>query len=156
MPNDVMAALHRFGLERDRLRTALARRLGLAVADLDALEHLELAGPLSQRDMAERLLLSSGAVTFLVDRLEQAGLVRRRPHPTDRRATLVALSAETELPEVPELAQYHEAIRRAAADLSAAGRAAVAGFLTTVTARAAGATAALRQDMPARPRAQST
>ena len=87
---DVASALHRFGLERDRLRTAQARRLGIAVADLDALEHLELAGPLTQRELAMRLLLSSGAVTFLVDRLEQAGLVRRQPHPTDRRTTLVS------------------------------------------------------------------
>jgi DNA-binding MarR family transcriptional regulator len=80
------------------LRTALARRLGVPAADLDALVHLERAGPLTQRDLAERLLLSSGAVTFLVDRLEQAGLVQRQPHPTDRRATLVALAPGAELP----------------------------------------------------------
>jgi DNA-binding MarR family transcriptional regulator len=141
---DVIAALHRFGLERDRLRTALARRLGIAVADLDALEHLELAGPLSQRELAERLLLSSGAVTFLVDRLEQAGLVGRQPHPTDRRTT--------ELPVVPELEQYHQASRRAASQLSAAGRAAVTGFLSAVTADAAQATTELQRRARARSR----
>jgi DNA-binding MarR family transcriptional regulator len=149
---DVIAALHRFGLERDRLRTALARRLGIAVADLDALEHLELAGPLSQRELAERLLLSSGAVTFLVDRLEQAGLVGRQPHPTDRRTTLVGLRPGAELPEVPELEQYHQASRRAASQLSAAGRAAVTGFLSAVTADAAQATTELQRRARARSR----
>ena len=142
---EVVAALHRFGLERDRLRTALARRLGIPVADLDALEHLELAGPLPQRDLAARLLLSSGAVTFLVDRLEDAGLVQRQPHPTDRRATLVALADGAELPEVPELDRYHEAIGREAARLSATGRTAIAGFLVAVTTHAADATAELQQ-----------
>ena len=142
---EVVTALHRFGLERDRLRTALARRLGVALADLDALEHLELAGQLSQRDLAERLLLSSGAVTFLVDRLEQAGLVRRQPHPTDRRTTLVALAPGAELPKVPELDRYHQATQLEAARLSAAGRTSLAGFLSAMTGHAAEATAALRQ-----------
>src|SRR3954463_7949444 len=108
-PEEVVTALHRFGLERDRLRTALARRLAVAVADLDALEHLELAGALSQRDLAERLLLTSGAVTQLVDRLERMHLVTRRPHPTDRRITLVELAPHAELPDVPELTRYPQA-----------------------------------------------
>src|SRR3954466_6094161 len=98
---EVVTALHRFGLERDRLRTALSRRLGVAVADLDALEHLELAGALSQRELAERLLLTSGAVTQLVDRLERMRLVTRRPHPTDRRITLGEPAHHTELPHPP-------------------------------------------------------
>src|SRR4051794_17976254 len=139
-PEEVVTALHRFGLERDRLRTALARRLAVAVADLDALEHLELAGALSQRDLAERLLLTSGAVTQLVARLERMHLVTRRPHPTDRRVTLVALAPDAELPDVPELSRYHEAARSAAGDLPAAGRAHVARFLADVTNSAAAAT----------------
>jgi hypothetical protein len=149
--DETVAALHRFGLERDRLRTALARQLGIPVADLDALEHLERAGPLPQRDLALRLLLSSGAVTFLVDRLERAGLVQRQPHPTDRRATLVALARGAELPDVPELDHYHEAIRREAAQLSVAGRTVVVGFLSAVTAHAADATAAMQQRKVRRP-----
>lgn len=150
--DEVVAALHRFGLERDRLRTALARRLAIAVADLDAIEHLELAGPMSQRDLAERLLLSSGAVTFLVDRIEHAGLVHRRPHPTDRRATLVTLNPGTDLPDVPELDQYHQATRSAASQLSAACRTAVTHFLSAVTAQAADATTELQRRTPVRPR----
>src|SRR3954453_4518456 len=121
-PEEVVTALHRFGLERDRLRTALARRLAVAAADLDALAHLELGGALSQRGLAERLLLTSGAVTQLVDRLERMRFVTRRPHPTHRPPTPVELAPGPELPDVPELGQYHEAPRRAAAGLAAAGR----------------------------------
>jgi DNA-binding MarR family transcriptional regulator len=160
-PEAVVTALHRFGLERDRLRTALSRRLGVAVADLDALEHLELAGALSQRELTERLLLTSGAVTQLVDRLERMRLVTRRPHPTDRRITLVELAPDAELPDVPELSRYHEAARGAAGELSAAGRAQVARFLADVTNSAAAATEQLppiphaRQDTRRVPRVAS-
>src|SRR2546423_13601021 len=114
-PAEVVTALHRFGLERDRLRTALSRRLGVAVADLDALEHLELAGALSQRELAERLLLTSGAVTQLVDRLERMRLVSRRAHPSDRRITLVELAPDAGLPAAPAPAPYHDPAPRAAA-----------------------------------------
>jgi hypothetical protein len=152
VPADVVAALHRFGLERDRLRTALCRVLDLAVTDLDALEHLELAGPLPQRDLAERLLLTSGAVTILVDRLEAAGLVVRQPHATDRRVTLVHLVPEAQLPDLPDFQRYHTTVREAASQLSGAARASITRFLTEVTDSAALATGQLTSAAPARRR----
>ena len=45
------------------------------------------------RDLGEQLGVSPRNMTALVDALEDAELVVRRPHPTDRRATLVELSA---------------------------------------------------------------
>src|SRR4051812_20299338 len=101
-PAEVLAALHRFGLERDRFRAALVRELGTPLADLDALEHLEIAGGLTQRELGERLLLTSGGVTVLVDRLERAGLVRRGRHPSDRRMTVVEIVPDPPIREVPE------------------------------------------------------
>src|SRR3974377_2083604 len=88
------ASLQRFGLERDRMRAALARHARISHTDLDALEHLEADGPLTQRDLGDRLCLTSGAVTMLVDRLEHAGWVNRRPHPTHPRYTLLDLSPQ--------------------------------------------------------------
>ena len=149
-PAVVVAALHRYGLERDRLRTALARVLEIPIADLDALEHLELAGPLSQRELAERLLLTSGAVTVLVDRLQSAGLVTREPHPTDRRVSLVHLVADAQLPDMPELQRHHAAIRNAASRLAADARGSATTFLTDVTDSAALATERLRSAAPTR------
>ena len=89
---DLAGSLQRFGLQRDRMRAALARHAGISATDLDALEHLEADGPLTQRDLGQRLSLTSGAVTMLVDRLERAGWVHRRPHPGDRRYVLIELS----------------------------------------------------------------
>ena len=44
------------------------------------------------RTMGERLQLHPTSVTNIVDRLQADGLVRRMPHPTDRRATLVEIT----------------------------------------------------------------
>ena len=91
-PRELTASLQWFGLARDQMRSALASNAGISTTDLDALEHLEAGGPLTQRQLGDRLRLTSGAITMLVDRLEQAGWVRRRPHPGDRRSVLVELS----------------------------------------------------------------
>jgi MarR family len=144
-PADVVAALHRFGLERDRFRSALTRALGLPMTDLDALEHLELAGSMTQRELGDRLLLTSGAVTMLVDRLERAGLVIRESHPTDRRVTVVRLLPNPPLPSVPELDDYHATGQRAATSLSADTRRQVVAWLTEVTHKAATETRSLEQ-----------
>lgn len=49
-------------------------------------------GPMTQRNLSEALRCTPRNVTGLVDALEAAGLVARNPHPSDRRATLVALT----------------------------------------------------------------
>ena len=142
-PLEVATALHRFGLQRDRLRSALSRSSGLALADLDALEHLEADGALTQRELGDRLLLTSGAVTMLVDRLERSGLVTRRRHPDDRRAVLVALSDQAPASEPEPLADYHAAVAAAAGGLSPEHRDAVRAFLDQVAEHAAQAVGGL-------------
>jgi len=135
--DEVRARLHRFGLERDRLRATLARALDVAPRELDALEHLEADGPLTQQELGRRLVLTSGGVTVLVDRLERAGLVERTPHPSDRRALLVRTAARADERIPPPLARYHEEIAEAACALSTSSRSELAGFLEAVTAAAA-------------------
>ena len=45
-------------------------------------------------ELSERMMVSNGNVTGLVDRLVEQGLISRRPSPKDRRAQLVSLTAE--------------------------------------------------------------
>lgn len=66
----------------------------LSPAEFGVLEALEHGGPMRLCDLRARLLVSSGGMTFLVDRLEERGLVERRPDPDDRRARLVHLTGE--------------------------------------------------------------
>jgi DNA-binding MarR family transcriptional regulator len=144
-PKELTGSLQRFGLERDRMRAALARHAHISATELDALEHLEADGPLTQRDLGDRLSLTSGAVTMLVDRLEQAGWAHRRKHPTDRRYLLVEL-APAALDAVPEgLAKYHDAISDLARGVPEQHRAAVASFLSDAADAAAAASAEMHR-----------
>jgi DNA-binding MarR family transcriptional regulator len=52
------------------------------------------AGSLPMGKMGERLMIHPTSVTNIVDRLEAQGLVRRLPHDTDRRTTLVEITDE--------------------------------------------------------------
>src|SRR3954466_10190234 len=103
--DDVLADLHAFGLARDRFRSAMVTALGIGLSDIDALEYLERLGPMTQRDLGSHLSLTSGGVTVLVDRLVKHGLVRRVPHATDRRASVIELASTAALPDVPEIDQ---------------------------------------------------
>ena len=67
----------------------MAADTGLTLSEMVACEHLRLDGPLTPREVGERVRLSSGAVTSLLDRLERRGFVARSPHPNDRRSVLV-------------------------------------------------------------------
>jgi DNA-binding MarR family transcriptional regulator len=135
-PENLAGSLQHFGLARDRMRAALAKKAGVRGADLDALEYLEADGPLTQRDLGVRLSLTSGAITMLVDRLEQAGWVSRQPHPTDRRYTLLELSPKAAHESAPELDRYHHAIVALVQAVPARHRSIIAGFLNEAAAAA--------------------
>jgi DNA-binding MarR family transcriptional regulator len=66
---------------------------GLTFLRLRLIERLNEQGPAMMRTLANELRLTPRHMTALVDALEQEHLVARRPHPTDRRATVVELTA---------------------------------------------------------------
>jgi DNA-binding MarR family transcriptional regulator len=64
----------------------------LTVARTHLLWELHRLGPSTQQTLASALKVSPRNVTGLVDALEAGSFVTRRPHPSDRRATLVTLT----------------------------------------------------------------
>jgi DNA-binding MarR family transcriptional regulator len=78
-------------LDFDR-KVAVSEALGLSFARVRALRRLADA-PQSMRALAELLVADPPYVTLIVDDLEELGLVKRKPHPEDRRAKLVQLTA---------------------------------------------------------------
>src|SRR5438128_2344827 len=81
---------------RDRVGPLFAR-FGLQPGEFDALATLRRSGApfaLTPTALYEAAMMSSGGMTSRIDRLEKAGLVERLTHPTDRRGTLVALTAK--------------------------------------------------------------
>ncbi|MET8801626.1 MarR family transcriptional regulator [Streptomyces sp. NPDC004546] len=83
---DHLIAAHLIGQQE------LARRLGLNVTDLTCFAFVLEAGDdlLTAGDLAARAHVTTGAVTGILNRLERAGYVTRRPDPTDRRRVRVA------------------------------------------------------------------
>ena len=64
----------------------------LTPAEFAILEVLFHKGPLLLGEVQQRILVSSGGITYLVDRLEKRGLVERRRCETDKRARYAALT----------------------------------------------------------------
>ena len=65
---------------------------GLSIAEFGILELIHHKGPQLLGDIQRRILVSSGGITFLVDRLEGKGLVAREACPNDRRARYAVLT----------------------------------------------------------------
>ncbi|MBD0292480.1 MAG: MarR family transcriptional regulator [Jiangellaceae bacterium] len=65
---------------------------GLTTSRAHLLWELRQRGPSTQSALADALKVSPRNVTGLVDALVEGGFVTREPHPTDRRAVLVALT----------------------------------------------------------------
>jgi MarR family transcriptional regulator, organic hydroperoxide resistance regulator len=103
-----IADLMRAGRENSRLsmvfRYAIAERLGLTVSDLECLDFLADVGSATAGQVAERTNLTTGAVTSMLRRLQQAGWVTAERDPADRRRVIVTVRPE----RVAELERPYE------------------------------------------------
>jgi DNA-binding MarR family transcriptional regulator len=79
----------------DRLAIWLRRQAPatLSSSTITALDRLQIEGPLRVSELAAREAMTQPGVTLLVNRLAEAGYAERVPDPTDRRATLVRITA---------------------------------------------------------------
>jgi DNA-binding MarR family transcriptional regulator len=68
---------------------AAAARAGMTISDLQVLELLESAGPSTAGQLADLTGLTTGAITGMLNRLEEAGHVRRERDPSDGRRVIV-------------------------------------------------------------------
>lgn len=98
---------------------ALAQR-GLTTARAEVLFVLNQRGAVVQRELSEALHCTPRHVTGLVDSLEAQGWVRRGPHPSDRRATLVSLTERGAAAAAQMDTERQEAARALFGDLPAA------------------------------------
>ncbi len=73
----------------------LAKTLKLSRTDMRCLDLIARLGPLTAGRLAQESGLTTGAVTFIVDRLEEAGMVTRRRDTEDRRRVWIEIVPET-------------------------------------------------------------
>ena len=97
--NEVIRAV---GIRHRALSIAALAPFGIHPGHKLVLFELDTAGPRTQAQLAAATGFEPPTITLSVRQLEDAGLVARRPSPTDRRATLVELSdkGRTLLPEL--------------------------------------------------------
>lgn len=91
--DEAVRSLRALILAGERYRQVISDHVGLGVTETQAVSYLTVHGDRGQNELAADLGLSSGASTALVDRLERQGIAERYPHPSDRRRTLVRLTA---------------------------------------------------------------
>jgi DNA-binding MarR family transcriptional regulator len=121
---------------------AVAQHLGLGSTDAQFMTLLQVHGPLTPGRLAQLSGLTTGTVTGVIDRLEQAGFVRRTRDDADRRKVIVERRedaiAERLYPYYGGQAQWLETVlgRRTPDELRV-----ISDFLTDMTA-----------DSPDRPR----
>src|SRR5919107_390700 len=94
---DPMRVWFRFARLHRRAAGAVAAELkaiGLSIPQFDLLSTLGEQEGLSQQELAQRLYVTKGNVSGLVDRMVEAGLVERRATPDDRRSNALYLTAK--------------------------------------------------------------
>ncbi len=105
---------------------------GIGQGEFAVLEALYHAGPMLLGEVQRKVLVSSGGITFLADRLEKRGLVERLPCETDRRARYIALTDEGRALVAGIFPAHAEVIRRAMSGLGLADQREATALLRTL------------------------
>jgi DNA-binding MarR family transcriptional regulator len=136
-PMQVLSRISRLARHLDRERRSAFAAHDLESWEFDVLAALRRQGApyeLSPGALLRATLVTSGTMTNRIDRLEEAGLVRRRPDPQDKRGVLVTLTAAGVSRVDDALADLLKAERTLLASLPAESRSALADLLRALLA----------------------
>jgi DNA-binding Lrp family transcriptional regulator len=86
-----IAAVRKTGSLMQLMSQAAADRIGINATDLNCLNILSFSGQLTAGELAKATGLTTASITGVVDRLEEAGFVRRERDATDRRRVVIHL-----------------------------------------------------------------
>lgn len=104
-----LMAVRDYGVHLTLFRNAMDDWAGLNTTDMECLRLLFSKGIVSPSELARHTGLTSGATTAMLDRLEKAGFIERRPNPNDRRGTLIAPAKSA----AEKVASWFESARQA-------------------------------------------
>jgi DNA-binding MarR family transcriptional regulator len=108
-----LMAVRDYGVTLTLFRNAMSEWAGLNVTDMECLRLLFQKGIATPSELSRFTGLTSGATTAMLDRLEKAGLIERRPNPNDRRGTLIAPAQSSS----EKAASWFESARKAQDEL---------------------------------------
>jgi len=108
-----LMAVRDYGVNLTLFRNAMSEWAGLNVTDMECLRLLFQKGIATPSELSRFTGLTSGATTAMLDRLEKADLIERRPNPNDRRGTLIAPAQAS----AEKAASWFESARKAQDEL---------------------------------------
>jgi DNA-binding MarR family transcriptional regulator len=133
---DLFTSLLRWRSTSDAQRDASRRFMRLGENDMRAIRFLMTARHdgtiVTSTLLAEHLGLKGPSVTKLLDRLEQAGHIRREAHPSDRRALSIVVTDSTSSTATATVGADHLRRFRIAAAMTSDERRVVTRFLTAI------------------------
>jgi MarR family transcriptional regulator, organic hydroperoxide resistance regulator len=107
-----------------RMQVAIGERLrqiGLSIPQCDVLTTLSEAEGVSQQELAQRLYVTKGNISGLIDRLETAGFVERRRSASDRRQHSIYLTDKGRATAERAIAVQHKWIASTLGRMTEAG-----------------------------------
>lgn len=108
-----LIAVRDYGFHLRLFQNTVSEWAGLNTTDMECLRLLFLKGTATPSEVARHTGLTSGATTAMLDRLEKAELIERRPNPNDRRGTLIVPAKLA----VEKAASWFESARKAQDEL---------------------------------------
>lgn len=110
--HEALLSLVRTSTQMQKLSDRFFSRYGLTDVQFNILMILKESGGegLSQQELSERLIVTKSNMVGLVDRLEQAGYVERKSHPTDRRFNQIVLTSKGQKLEQQVEQSYFEEV----------------------------------------------
>ena len=94
---------------------AIASQIGLSATEFESLDIISHNQPINAGQLARCCGLTTGAITGIVDRLERAGVVKRKVDPEDRRRVL--LKPVEDLEKIKKIHTLYEPMSKAFAEL---------------------------------------
>jgi DNA-binding MarR family transcriptional regulator len=133
-PVEVARAARRLDMALAGMHLEMSSRMTMTQAELLAIEWLDMDGDLEPTELAHRLHIRTGAVTAVLDRLEQRGHVVREPHPSDRRKLRVHLTGTARSESMAHLRPMVDEVIGLARALSAEDRRRIGRYMDGVAA----------------------
>jgi DNA-binding MarR family transcriptional regulator len=103
LEGEFLMTMRRAGVIMQALSAAAAERIGINVTDLNCLNILSMRGTMTAGELARATGLTTASITGVLDRLEEAGYLRRERDPQDRRRVVVQLAPERGMRDVGQV-----------------------------------------------------
>ncbi len=92
LEHQLVLAVREYGISTVLFRNAVGDTIGVNVTDMECLGLLFHKGIATPTELSKHTGLTTGSTTAMLDRLEKAGLITRKPNPNDRRGVIIEVN----------------------------------------------------------------